>query len=252
MRIMMITQGEYGRRILAHVRAHAPAEWTVDEWVAPAVLPPIVDDPAEFISEELAPADLLVFLGEHPGTAQLLPELAKVTGARSVLAAVDNEAWLPSGLRTQLAGWLRADGVDVVYARPLCSLGAKTTGYGPELDPYDDPRVRAFTRYFGQPEFRITCEGKDIQSIELVRDAACGCARFIAGELLGVDADEAEQAAGLLHHHFPCLAAMGMDPVLNDTLMHISGRIVKEAIEAEVADVKTPVRYSVPEGFTGE
>ncbi|MBE9471683.1 MAG: hypothetical protein IMY75_06230, partial [Chloroflexi bacterium] len=55
----------------------------------------------------------------------------------------------------------------------------------------------------------------------------------------------AEQEAGLLHHHYPCLAGMGVDPDFNDTLMHVSGNILKEQVGAEVKPFKQ-VRYIVP------
>ena len=259
MRLLVVTQGEYGRRMLENIRRrlrqgrHTPEDatssgwpWIVDEWAAPSVLPPIIDDPEEFLPAEMAATDLILSLGEHPGTAQLLPDLARLTGAKSVIAAIDREVWLPTGLRHQLEGWLTEIGVSAVFPKPLCSLGANHYGYDKQAVAYDDPLISEFARYFGQPSFRIKSQDGDIVEIEVVRDATCGAARFVARELLGVGVDDAEQAAGLLHHHYPCLADMEIDSDLHDTLMHISGRIMKEAIEAEVRDAKTPTRYVVP------
>ena len=67
----------------------------------------------------------------------------------------------------------------------------------------------------------------------------------MAQGLVGVSADEAEQAAGLLHHHYPCLASMGMDSAFGDTLMHVSGNILKDDVAAQVKPFKQ-VRYHVP------
>jgi len=39
MRILIITQGEYGKRMLDNIRQHAPPGWVVEEWQAPANLP---------------------------------------------------------------------------------------------------------------------------------------------------------------------------------------------------------------------
>jgi len=67
----------------------------------------------------------------------------------------------------------------------------------------------------------------------------------VAQGLVGVSADDAEQEAGLLHHHYPCLASMGVDPDFNDTLMHVSGNILKERVGEEVKPFKR-VQYVVP------
>ena len=52
--------------------------------------------------ETLPSADLILAFAEHKGVAELLPDIAAMTGAAAVLAPVDNEAWLPRGLARQL------------------------------------------------------------------------------------------------------------------------------------------------------
>ncbi|HIC93425.1 MAG TPA: hypothetical protein EYP09_04155, partial [Anaerolineae bacterium] len=115
MRLLAIVQGEYGRRMVENIRQHGPEGWVLETWTAPRLLPPVIDDPAEFLSEELPAADLILSLGEHPGVAELLPEIARLTGARALIAPVDNEAWLPRGLVNQLRGWLEEMGVAAVF-----------------------------------------------------------------------------------------------------------------------------------------
>ena len=70
-------------------------------------------------------------------------------------------------------------------------------------------------------------------------------ARYVAQRLVGVSADEAEQQAGLLHHHYPCLASMGIDSSFGDTLMHVSGNVLKDNVAAQVRPF-IDVRYYVP------
>ena len=77
------------------------------------------------------------------------------------------------------------------------------------------------------------------------RDAFGGCARHAAQGLVGVSADEAEEKAGLLHHHYPCLASMGIDDDFHDTLMHVSGNILKDNVGEQVKAHKQ-VTYIVP------
>jgi len=49
----------------------------------------------------------------------------------------------------------------------------------------------------------------------------------------------------LLHHHYPCLASMGVDSDYGDTLMHISGNILKKNVGQQVKPFKR-IQYIVP------
>jgi len=64
---------------------------------------------------------------------------------------------------------------------------------------------------------------------------------------VGVKVEEAEFATGMLHHHYPCLAAMGIDDDFADTVMHISGNIAKEEVKEQVRPYVT-VQYFTPHG----
>ncbi len=237
MRILAIVSGEYGNRHVSNIRAHGPAEWQIEVWQAPSVLPPIVDYPEDHLPDRFAAADLILAFGEHRGIAELLPEIAKMTGARAVIAAVDNEAWLPRGLARQLRGWLEEMDVACVTPKPLCSLtGAHYGTDRRQHVEYADPRIAEFARYFGRPNIKLTVDpqSKHISGAVVLRDAVCGCARHVARGLVGVAAEEAAQKAGLLHHHYPCLASMGIDVDFGDTLMHVSGNILKDNIVGQL------------------
>ena len=249
MRILAIISGEYGQRHVDNIRSHGPPDWVVEVWKAPVVLPPVIDYPEDHLPDELPPADLILSFGEHPGVAELLPDIAKMTGAQAVVAAVDSAVWLPRGLARQLRGWLQDVGVVGVTPKPLCSL--TDTHYSiarRQRIEYDDPLIAEFARYFGMPDLSIAVdpESRLITSAEVLRDAVCGCARYTAERLVGVSADDAEQEAGLLHHHYPCLATMGIDSDFGDTLMHISGNYLKNNVRAQVKPFKQ-VRYVTTE-----
>jgi hypothetical protein len=247
MRILAIITGEYGQRHVDNIRAHSPPTWKMEVWRAPSLYPPIIDYPEEHLPTSLPETDLILALGEHKGVAELLPEIVRMTGAQAVIAPVDREEWLPRGLARQLRGWLAESGVDCVTPKPLCSLTETHYNIKRHQVQYDSPLIAEFARCFGRPEFRITVdpESRDLESIAVVRDAACGCARHVAAELLGVPADDAERLAGLLHHHYPCLASMGVDDDFNDTILHVSGNIMKDRVKAEVQN-HIQTRYIVP------
>lgn len=251
MRILAIITGEYGQRHVDNIRAHAPGNWEIEVWRAPAFYPPVIDYPEEHLPQSLPGeedgVDLILAFGEHKGVAELLPEIVRRTGARAVVAPVDREEWLPRGLARQLRRWLDEMGVACVTPKPLCSLTETHYNVKEHLTQFDDPSIDEFARHFGRPRFRIAidAETRDLLEIEVTRDAVCGCARYVAQELVGVPANDAERLAGLLHHHYPCLASMGIDDDFGDTIMHVSGNIMKEEIREEVEEYKD-VRYIRP------
>jgi hypothetical protein len=171
-----------------------------------------------------------------------------MTGAQAVIAAIDNEAWLPRGLARQLRGWLENVGVTCVTPKPLCSL--TETHYNITRNQkitYESPLIAEFARHFGRPELKIEVDPttKHIQAVEVLRDAVCGCARHVATNLIGLSVEEAKERGGLLHHHYPCMAAMGIDMDYGDTLMHVSGNILKDEIGGQIKPFKR-ISYLTP------
>jgi hypothetical protein len=247
LRVLAVTQGLWGERIASNVAAHAPSDWVVRSWSAPRALSPVVDDPEDILPPTLPPSDLILALGEVAGAAQLIPEIARKTGARSVIAPIDRNESLPPGLVGQLRRWLDELGVASVFPKPFCSLTEASHNRTPLVTAHDDPLIRRFARHFGRPQFRATVEGGRILGLEVVRDAACGCARHVAAGLTGCEVDGAVEAAGMLHHHYPCLASMNKDPDYQDTLMHVSGNILKDSLREEIQQHLSLV-YIRPDG----
>ncbi len=249
-RLLAITQGSWGERIADNIAAHAPPSWLVKAWAAPRVLPPIIDDPEDFLPTSLPPSDLILALGDTAGVAQLIPEVVHLTGAQAVIAPIDNNASLPSGLARQLAGWLADMQVQAVFPRPFCSLTETTYNRKPLLQSYDSPLIREFARHFGCPAFHVQVQAGQVTGVEVLRDSACGCARHVAQGLPGTPVADAPEAAGMLHHHYPCLASMEKDPDYQDTLMHVSGNLLKDALKAALEPHLPPVPYLRPSGLS--
>jgi hypothetical protein len=236
MRILAIYSGEYGLRHISNIQENGPNHWQIFPWRAPLVLPPVIDYPEDYLPTDLPLVELILSFAENKGVAELLPDIAQMTKAMGVIAPVDNESWLPRGLARQLRNWLDRIGVSCATPKPLCSL----TEYDflvsrRERLPYNNDVISEFAKYFGQPEFEIHVNPNNrlITSIEVKRDAVCGCARYVAQQLIGVSVNEAEEKAGLAHHHYPCLASMGIDNDFGDTLMHISGNIMRQNRRAD-------------------
>jgi hypothetical protein len=248
MRILAIVNSDYGIRHLTNITQFAPSTWVINQWRAPVYFPVVIDYPEDFLPATLPASDLILSFAEHKSVAELIPDIAKLSGAQAVIAAIDNENSLPRGLARQLRGWLEQINVACVTPKPLCSLT--------EIDywvnrrqrmKYDNPLIAEFAHYFGKPEFSITVDSQSrkITSVEVKRDATCGCARYVAQKLVGISADEAEFEAGMAHHHYPCLASMGIDADFGDTLMHVSGNIMKDNVGEQVKAYKQ-IQYIAP------
>ncbi|MBN1310480.1 MAG: thymidylate synthase [Anaerolineae bacterium] len=250
MRILVLITGEYGRRHVDNMGKHAPVDWRIEVWTTPKVLPPILDYPEDYLPESLPKTDLILSLAELPGVAEMIPDIARMTGARSVIAPIDSQAWLPFGLARQLGEWLARDGVACVAPMPFCSLTETHINALRQRTTYEDPLIREFARFFGQPAFSVEVdrENTQVRNVEVTRDACCGCARYVAEKMAGIPPADALEQAGLLHHHYPCQASMGIDPLYGDTLMHVSGNIMKDAMREALGD-DLPVTYIRPGGF---
>ncbi len=254
MRILAVISGEYGARHVANIRQFGPSSWQIETWKAPKAFPLVIDYPEDFLPSELPPADLILSFAEHKGVAELLPDIARLTGAQAVVAAIDNETWLPRGLARQLRGWLEKMGVACATPKPLCSLTEHDYGVTRrQRISYTSPLIAEFASYFGQPDLDITVDAKSriITAVAVKRDSVCGCARYVVQHLVGVSVDEAEEKAGLLHHHYPCLASMGKDSDFGDTLMHVSGNVLRDKVSEQMKPFLKD-RYITPGDRSGE
>jgi hypothetical protein len=239
MRILAMVQGEYGRRKVRNIRETGPEDWAVSVWPVPVSLPPTIEDPADYLPSSFPRADLVLLLTDKPGAAQLLPEIARMTGAEGIIVAVDDHASLPSGLLNQVRTWLEEIGVVSVFPKPMCSLTRKAYNVGHKISEYYDGPIGEFAHYFGKPMFqiRLNADRSAIEEVKVLRDSLCGCARHVAEQLVGTPVAEAEQKAGILHHHYPCLASMSIDPDYGDALMNVSGNILRQEISGLIESI---------------
>ena len=243
MKILAIFNGEYGERHISNIKTNGPKSWQIETWEAPKVLPLVIDYPEDYIPESLPQAELILSFAEIKGVAELLPEIAQMVGASAVLVAVDNEVWLPRGLARQLIGWLDRINVVCVTPKPLCSLTEHDYGITRrDRVSYENSLIAEFARYFGKPEIdvQVDTDTGTISATKVKRDAACGCASYVADNLIGISVDEVEEKAGLLHHHFPCLASMvKLNDFNHDTLMHESGHQLVDYIGEQIKPFKS-------------
>ncbi len=239
MNILAILSGEFGHRNVRNIRANAPDGWSIEVWQAPPALPQMIDYPEDHIPDSFPDSDLILSFAEITGVAELLPEIAKMSGAKAVVVAVNNETWLPLGLGRQLRGWLEDMGVVLATPRPLCSLTESDYGITRyDRIKFESPEIAEFARYFGKPNLKIEVDEntRTIKSAEVIRDAVCGNTRHVAQQIIGLPTAEVLDKANLLHKHFPCLTTMTkLDDFDHETLMHESGHQLTENIKSQLS-----------------
>jgi hypothetical protein len=233
LRLLVITQSAYGERIADYVRRRAPRHWLVQQWAVP---PLDGQEPGDLLPPVLPAAELILSLGETPYIARLLPEIAQMTQARSVIAPIDDGRWLPADVAAQVRRGLSQLGVSCVFPKPFCSLSE--TRYNireGEADLADGP-IREFARSFGHPALKISldAEARMIQAIDVLRDGPCGCGQYLADQLVGVPITEAEQRTRTLHQSFPCLASTQLDRDTGEVLFQVAGQILRDAVVTQL------------------
>lgn len=195
MHILIVVQGSYGERIVKNITSHCPEGWKIKTWSPPSCLPPIIEEPEEFLPSNLPRTELVLCIGESPGVFELLPALAKLTRAQAAIAPYDNIEWLPAGLKNQIKKELEAFNVSCVFPSPFCSLTERSS---------PSQYIKSFANYFGKPEISLSCnEDKIINQVTVHREAPCGCTRFIAEKLTGVSAPQGGEKAHFSTTIFP-------------------------------------------------
>jgi hypothetical protein len=214
----------------------------VDQWVVPPALPSSARDLRELLPPALPAAELILSLAQSPDVATLLPDIVQMTGAKGVIAPIDDAAWLPNDRVNQLRQGLEELKVACVFPKPFCSLAETQYNVREHAISFEDGPIREFARHFGQPALKILvdADARVLQQVEVLRDSPCGCARYVAEKLVGLSVDEAEQQAKVFCHQFPCLAGTTVDDEYKDTLLQISDHILQGVLQSQLEPFKTP------------
>lgn len=224
-KIFILTSGDYGSRIVNNIANRGFASAIVGLHEFPVDLPEFIDDFEPYIPKDLPNCDLILAMGLKGDINMILPEIASKTRAKSVVVEVHDPSQIPPGLQSEIETSFKD--VNVVFAKPFCSLV-----------PVGDHVIDEFAKYFGKPDIEI--EGENyIKNINVKRGAPCGSTWYVAEELEGIPFEDAELESGNKIHNYPCVASMATDPVVGDTILHLAGYKIKEAVKKAV-------------GFTGK
>ena len=236
MKILAVIQGNYGERIVENIKKNCPQEWKIESITLQKNLPPIIDEPEEFLPAGLPESDLVLFLGESANASQLIPDIARMSGAKGVVAPIDHSSRLPQGLKGQVKQELERLGIDSVFPKNFCTLTTNTYGYRESAESYESAIIAEFATHFGRPKLKVAVDPatKIITGITVERCSPCGSTYHAVNKAIGFHVDQAIPKLGLTAMQYPCLASMQMEHIdkgLYNTLMHLSGQIFNEELE---------------------
>jgi len=147
----------------------------------------------------------------------VVPLIANQSAGNSVIIPIHDPKQVPPGLQMEIEE--SAPDVKIVFPKPFCSL-----------EPVGDLFIDEFASQFGKPLLEIESDGL-VKKVKVIRTAPCGSTRYIADNIEGFPAQEAELEAGNKLHNYPCNASMTTDPVVGDTILHLAGYQTKEAVK---------------------
>lgn len=229
MKVLILYQGDYGKRFWENIGQHAPKEWEVKGYHYTKKVPTFVEELSDYLPQGLPACDLLLSVQEQPVVAEMIPLFIKGIGARAVIAPIDNKTHLTSGLARQIKKKLEKEGVEFLHPMTFCTLTEKMT---------QNDLILEFLKHFGRPQVEIRIENEKVKEVRVIRDAPCGNTRYVAEHLIGTHIKDAVESSGILHHNHPCMATMGMDAEIGDTLMHHAGLQIKLAVDEAIKGKK--------------
>lgn len=229
MKILILYDGDYGKRFLENISRHAPKQWEILGFHYSKKIPRFVEELSDYLPEGLPLCDLLISVQEQPVLAEMIPLFIKKINARAVIAPIDSKAYLTSGLARQLKKKLEKDGIEFIHPMTFCTLSEKMS---------KNELILEFIKHFGKPEVKLEIENEKVKKVTVIKEAPCGNTRYVAEHLIGTHIKDAVEKAGILHHNHPCMATMVMDAEIGDTLMHHAGLQIKLAVDETIKGKK--------------
>jgi len=219
--------GRYAERVISHLTALSPGN--VDAYQVPGSLPPVLDDAGEYLPEELGAGNVIIAINLHPELLLEIPEMVGGGSVRAMIAPLEDPNWIKPGLQRQVTQVCARNNIESAFPKPFCSLEPKT------------PAIAEFCEEFGVgvPTFRFTLSGGRVSAVDVVGGAPCGLTDFVAEQLVGLPADESlAEKAGQLHHGYPCLSSMALDPETGETIMHASLYLIRDRVAQALEEAR--------------
>lgn len=210
-------------------------------------IPEFVEDSTEYLPKNLPPVDFLLVVGIHQDLLLDLPNYLKDKGIKAVIVPIEDPKWVPSGLQSMILEEFEKFGIQAAFPKPFCSLSKEQDEYnkiGFHLTK-EHNFVYEFIDYFkvGVPivSFLLSKDGESIEDTCVLQTAPCGSSYYVCQQLKakyfknGKSGDlSLNERISKAHHAYPCNASMDQDFILKDSILHVGGYLIRNAIRREL------------------
>ncbi|MFX1354582.1 MAG: DUF166 domain-containing protein, partial [Promethearchaeota archaeon] len=210
-------------------------------------LPEFIEEPEKYLPKNLPPVDILMVVGIHQDLLSELPSYLKNIGIKAVIVPIEDPKWVPAGLQIQVLEDFEKNGIQAAFPKPFCSLSKEENEYnkiGFHLTNNHN-LIYDFIDHFkiGEPlvSFLLSQDGESIEDTCVIQSAPCGSTYYICQQLKSKYFQNGESGEISLneriskaHHAYPCNASMDQDSILKDSILHVGGYLVRNAIRREL------------------
>jgi len=211
-------------------------------------VPDFIEEPEQYLPKNLPPVDFVLVVGIHQDLLSGLPDYFKnKENLKAVIVPIENPKWVPAGLQVQVLEDFEKKGIQAAFPKPFCALSRELNEYnkvGFNLTKQHD-FVYEFIDYFkiGVPivSVLLSKDGESIEDSCVLQSAPCGSTYYICQQLKskyfknGKSGElSLNERISKAHHAYPCNASMDQDSILKDSILHVAGYLVRNAIRREL------------------
>ncbi|MFX1501879.1 MAG: DUF166 domain-containing protein [Promethearchaeota archaeon] len=210
-------------------------------------IPEFVEDTTEYLPRNLPSVDFLLVVGIHQDLLLDLPNYLKNKEIKAVIVPIEDPKWIPSGLQSMILEEFEKYGIQAAFPKPFCALSKEHNEYnkvGFNLTK-EHNFIHEFIDYFkiGEPivSFLLSKDGASIEDTCVIQSAPCGSTYYICQQLKfkyfknGKSGDiSLNERISKAHHAYPCNASMDQDSILKDSILHVGGYLIRNAIRREL------------------
>ena len=207
-------------------------------------VPDFIEDPEDYLPKSLPQVDFIMVVGIHQDLLSGLPEYLKDKNIKAVIIPVENPKWVQPGLQVQVLEAFENHEIQAAFPKPFCALNKELDEYNKE--GFNITRNRNFINEFidhykiGVPiiSFLLSKDGKSIEDTCVLQSAPCGSSYFVLQQLKAKYLEDGEislnERISKAHHSYPCNASMDQDAILKDSILHVGGYLIRNAIRKEL------------------
>ena len=207
-------------------------------------LPQFIEEPEKYLPKTIPTVDFILVVGIHPDLLSGLPNYLRNKKVKAVIVPVEDPSWVPTGLQIQILEEFEKFGIQAAFPKPFCSLSKEYNEYnkvGFHLTQKHE-YVHEFIDYFkiGKPivAFLLSKDGKVIEDRCVIQSAPCGSSYYVCQQLKGKYINNSElplnERISKAHHAYPCNASMDQDSTLKDSILHVGGYLIRNAVRKEL------------------